>query len=69
MKKSPSEMTNAELRQYLSEHRNEEAIFMEALEVLLSRKKDGFNYPAPQTMSYKEIETIFKEKLNQIIEE
>jgi len=26
-------------------------------------------YPAPQTMSYKEIETIFKEKLNQIIEE
>ncbi len=25
MKKSPSEMTNAELRQYLSEHRNEEA--------------------------------------------
>jgi hypothetical protein len=41
---------------------------MEALEVLLSRKKDGFKYPAPQTMSYKEIETIFKEKLNQIIE-
>ncbi len=41
MKKSPSEMTNAELRQYLSEHRNEEA----------------------------EIEMIFKEKLNQIIEE
>ncbi|WP_416361018.1 MULTISPECIES: DUF6887 family protein, partial [unclassified Microcystis] len=27
-------MTNAELRQYLSEHRNEEAIFSEALEVL-----------------------------------
>ncbi len=27
MKKSPSEMTNAELRQYLSEHRNEEARF------------------------------------------
>ncbi|NCR08446.1 MAG: hypothetical protein GPI95_08840 [Microcystis aeruginosa LG13-11] len=69
MKKSPSEMTNAELRQYLSEHRNEEAIFSEALEVLLSRKKDGFKYPAPQMMSYKEIETIFKEKLNQIIEE
>ncbi|NCT54001.1 MAG: hypothetical protein GPJ04_23800 [Microcystis aeruginosa G13-03] len=51
MKKSPSEMTNAELRQYLSEHRNEEAIFSEALEVLLSRKKDSFKYPAPQTMS------------------
>jgi hypothetical protein len=27
MKKLLSEMTNAELRQYLSEHRNEEAIF------------------------------------------
>ncbi|TRT89676.1 MAG: hypothetical protein EWV82_01185 [Microcystis aeruginosa Ma_AC_P_19900807_S299] len=51
-----------------SEHRNEEAIFSEALEVLLSRKKDSFKYPAPQTMSYKEIEMIFKEKLNQIIE-
>jgi hypothetical protein len=27
-----------------------------------------FDEPAPQTMSYKEVETIFKEKLNQIIE-
>jgi hypothetical protein len=43
MKKSPSEMTSAELRQYLSEHRNEEAIFSEALEVLLSRKKTVLN--------------------------
>ncbi len=34
MKKSPSEMTNAELRQYLSEHRNEEAR-------LLSKKCDA----------------------------
>jgi len=30
---------------------------------------EKITYPAPQTMSYKEIETIFKEKLNQIIEE
>jgi hypothetical protein len=41
MKKLPSEMTNSELRQYLSEHRNEEAIFSEALKVLLSRKKEA----------------------------
>ena len=51
MKKSLSEMTNAELRQYLSEHRNEETAFSQALEVLLSRKKNRFKYPAPQTMS------------------
>ncbi len=37
--------------------------------ITFGRKKDSFKYPAPQTMSYKEIETIFKEKLNQIIEE
>jgi predicted CopG family antitoxin len=69
MKKLPSEMTNSELRQYLSEHRNEEAIFSEALEVLLSRKKEGFKCSTLQTMSYTEVETIFKEKLNQTIEE
>jgi predicted CopG family antitoxin len=69
MKKLPSAMTNSELRQYLSEHRNEEAIFSEALEVLLSQKKEGFKYPALQTISYTEVETIFKEKLNQTIEE
>jgi predicted CopG family antitoxin len=60
-------MTNAELRLYLSEHRNEEAIFSEALEVLLSQKKDEFKYTAPQTMSYEEVETIFKEKFNPTI--
>jgi hypothetical protein len=63
MKKSLSEMTNAELRQYLSQHRNDETAFSQALEVLLSRKKNGFKYPAPQSMSYEELEAIFQEKL------
>ncbi|WP_332865620.1 DUF6887 family protein [Pannus brasiliensis] len=61
-------MTNSELHQYLSAHRDEEAAFSQALEVLLSRKKDGFKYPAPQTMSYEEVEKIFKDKLNRINE-
>ncbi|MGK7876887.1 MAG: hypothetical protein AB4426_27435 [Xenococcaceae cyanobacterium] len=65
MKKSLSEMTNSELRRYLSEHRNDEEAFSQALEVLLSRKKDGFKYPSPYEMPYEEVEGIFKSKLNQ----
>ncbi|GFE71715.1 hypothetical protein [Chroococcus sp. FPU101] len=65
MKKSLSEMNNAELRQYLSKNRNDETAFSQALEILLSRKKDGFKYPAPQSMTYEEVEAIFKLKLNE----
>ncbi len=65
MKKSLSEMTNSELRQYLSKHRNDEEVFSQALEVLLSRKKDGFKYPNPYSMPYEEVEAIFKSKLNE----
>jgi predicted CopG family antitoxin len=66
MKKLLSEMTNSELRQYLSEHRNNEEAFSQALEVLLSRKKDGFKYPSPYSMTYEEVEAIFKSKLNEL---
>ena len=65
MKKLISEMTDSELRQYLSEHRNDEEAFSQALEVLLSRKKDGFKYPYPYSIPYEEVEAIFKSKLNQ----
>lgn len=58
-------MNNTELRHYLSKNRNDETAFSQALEVLLSRKKDGFKYPATQNMSYEEVEAIFKVKLNQ----
>ena len=57
-------MTDSELRQYLSEHRNDEEAFSQALEVLLNRKKDGFKYPPAYSMPYKEVEAIFKSKLN-----
>ncbi|PSF32103.1 hypothetical protein C7H19_21915 [Aphanothece hegewaldii CCALA 016] len=65
MNNSLYDMNNAELRQYLSENRNDETAFSQALEVLLSRKKDGFKYPAPQSMTYEEVEAIFKFKLNE----
>lgn len=64
MNKPLSEMTNSELRRYLSEHRNDEEAFSQALEVLLNRKKDGFKYPSPYSMPYEEVEAIFKAKLN-----
>jgi hypothetical protein len=65
MKKQLSDMNNTELRQYLSEHRHDEEAFSQALEILLSRKKDLFKYPPPSQMNYQEIEDIFKARLNQ----
>lgn len=59
------QMSDAELRQYMSEHRNDEEAFSQALEVLMERKKYSFKYPPPQQMSKEEIEAIFKSKLNQ----
>ena len=65
MKKQLSDMNNTELRQYLSEHRHDEEAFSQALEILLSRKKNLLKYPPPSDMNYQEIEDIFKKKLNQ----
>ena len=65
MKKSLSQMSNTELRQYLSENRNNEVVFSQALEILVSRKKENFKYPPPSEMDLEEIEAIFKAKLNQ----
>ena len=64
MKKKLSEMTNQEIRQYLSENRHDENVFSQALEILISRKKDPFKYPPPSEMNYQEIEAMFQEKLN-----
>ncbi|MEM8778964.1 MAG: hypothetical protein AAGF26_08850 [Cyanobacteria bacterium P01_G01_bin.49] len=65
MKKQLSDMDKRELRQYLSEHRHDEEAFSQALEILLSRKKNLFKYPPPSEMNYQEIEDIFKKKLSQ----
>ncbi len=58
-------MNNTELRQYLSENRNDEEKFSQALELLMSRKTENFKYPPPSEMDREEIEAIFQAKLNQ----
>ncbi len=65
MKKSLSQMTNKELRQYLSENRQDEERFSQALEILMSRKQEKFKYPPPSEMDQDEIKAIFQAKLNQ----
>ena len=64
MNKALEQLSDAELRQYLSEHRNDEEAFSQALEVLMERKKYSFKYPPPSEMNYEEVEAIFKAKLN-----
>jgi hypothetical protein len=66
MNKPLEEMTNTELRRYLSEHRNDEDAFSQALEVLMSRKKNSTKYPSPLSMSYEEVEAIFRNKIEQL---
>ncbi|WP_293088042.1 DUF6887 family protein [Okeania sp. SIO3B5] len=58
-------MNNRELRQYLSENRNDEEKFSQALELLMSRKTKSFKYPPPSEIEKEEIEAIFQAKLNQ----
>ncbi|WP_287517837.1 DUF6887 family protein [Okeania sp. SIO2C2] len=58
-------MNNTELRQYLSENRNDEEKFSQALELLMSRKTESFKYPLPSEIEIEEIEAIFQAKLNQ----
>ncbi|NEO57497.1 MAG: hypothetical protein F6K54_33165 [Okeania sp. SIO3B5] len=65
MNKSLSQMNNRELRQYLSENRNDEEKFSQALELLMSRKTKSFKYPPPSEIEKEEIEAIFQAKLNQ----
>jgi len=65
MKKTLSQMSNIEIRQYLSENRHDEEKFSQALELLMSRKEDNFKYPPPSEMNTTEIETLLKAKLNQ----
>jgi len=64
MKQELLTMSNQELRQYLSTHRKDEDAFSEALEVLMSRKKDAIKYPAISENNYQELQEIFKSKLN-----
>lgn len=66
MKPNLSQMTNAELKRYLSEHRNNQEAFQTALEVLMSRRNPANRQPNPFNLvnPEREVEAIFREKLN-----
>jgi len=60
------QMTNTELKQYISAHRNDDAAFRAALQVLMSRRDPGVPYqPYPFDLldPEGEIQAIFAEKL------
>lgn len=62
-----SGMTNTELKRYISEHRNDQAAFQAAMEVLMSRRDPANRQPYPFELANPEVEVeaILKEKLNQ----
>ncbi|MDJ0597237.1 MAG: hypothetical protein QNJ37_00095 [Crocosphaera sp.] len=66
MNKPLEEMDNCELRRYLSENRNDENAFSQALGILMSRKQNTTKYPSPLSMSYDEVEAIFKDKIKKL---
>ena len=55
------EMTNSELKQYLSKHRNNDEAFSEALGELLNRNPNTQPYPAD--MPPEEIEQVIREHI------
>lgn len=55
------EMMDFELKQYLSEHRNNDEAFIEALSELLNRNSNAQRYPAD--MSLEEIEQVIREHI------
>ncbi|MGL5195286.1 MAG: DUF6887 family protein [Chroococcales cyanobacterium] len=68
MSENLHQLTNTELKQYLSQHRNEEDAFRAALQVLISRRgSETVRYPYPFDLAdpTKEVEAILKKKLEQ----
>lgn len=57
------EMSIAELKEYLSVHRDDDEAFSEALGELISRNFGAVRYPA--NLSLVEMERILTQKLNQ----
>ncbi|MEH2391927.1 MAG: hypothetical protein V7K21_09800 [Nostoc sp.] len=66
MMQNLNQMTNTELKRYLSEHRNEEEAFRTALQVLMSRSDSATQQPYPFDLDNpeSEIEALLREKLN-----
>lgn len=57
------QMTTKQLKQYLSEHRNDDDQFSNALSELLNRDPNPVIYPAD--LPLEEMERIIKEKIEQ----
>ncbi|MHC5595801.1 MAG: DUF6887 family protein [Nostoc sp.] len=66
MMENLNQMTNTELKRYISEHRNEEEAFRAALQVLMSRCDSATQHPYPFSLENpeSEVEAILREKLN-----
>lgn len=62
-----SQMTNIELKRYISEHRNDREAFQAAMEVLMSRRNPANRQPYPFELANPEVEVeaILRERLNQ----
>jgi hypothetical protein len=68
MKPKLNQMTNAELKQYISAHRNDEEAFRAALEELISRRDPNAAYqPYPFDLADPEgeVKAILIEKIKQ----
>ena len=67
MMQNLAQMTNAELKKYISEHRNDDKAFQAAMEVLMSRRDPAKRQPYPFTLKNPEaeVEAILRAKLNQ----
>ena len=61
-----SQMTNTELKQYISLHRDNEIAFRSALQVLISRSDTSTEQPYPFDLANpkSEVEALLKEKIN-----
>jgi hypothetical protein len=59
------QMTNTELKQYISKHRNDEEEFRAALEVLMSRRDPSTEQPYPFDLADpdSEVKALLVEKL------
>lgn len=53
------------MKKCISENGNDREKFTQALELLMSWKRENCKYPPPSEMEREEIEAIFQTKLNQ----
>jgi hypothetical protein len=67
MMQNLSQMTNIELKRYISEHRNDDKAFQSAMEVLMSRRNPANLHPYPFDLPNPEaeVEALLRARLNQ----